>query len=119
MELQSEVVSLNVIATCLTCGQDMLDFIQAFKFGCAKCGGRKFSTESQSARNETMTQLVKKINIANEVAVRVSGKGSYNINLEQLMKRKPNEPIAFQDPTGTIRLVLNPDMNHTNNEQQS
>ncbi len=101
---------MELQATCLSCGQQMNDFAKAFKNGCERCGGRKFSTIKDTHNNDSLTQIVKRINIANEVAVRVSGRGSYNINLEQLLNRKPNEPIAFQDPTGTIRLVLNPEL---------
>ncbi|RMG28091.1 MAG: hypothetical protein D6732_19455 [Methanobacteriota archaeon] len=101
---------MNLSTTCLNCGLEMDNFAEAFKNGCRQCGGRKFSTMKITKNNDTVRSIINRINIANEVAVRVSGRGSYNINLEQLLKRKPNEPIAFQDPTGTIRLVLNPEL---------
>ncbi len=89
---------------CSVCGIEILDFAKALISGCPSCGNRKFTSVAVEKEKKVENPL-----ISEHIAVRVTSRGSYAINLKQLLNREQNEPIAFQDSNGTVRLVLNPD----------
>ncbi|MHA2252204.1 MAG: hypothetical protein ACXAD7_17700 [Candidatus Kariarchaeaceae archaeon] len=86
---------------CKHCLSQVEDVVVAMRYGCQKCGGRKFGSRA--------SQQAKK-NITEDAAIRIQSNGKFIINIQALTDRTSNiEPVIIEDRRGIVNIVLDPD----------